>query len=60
MKNTKIFETIRQQAIEFNALLIRQKADSKRLETIFYKAWRADESNQQKHDHRSLLRCPGW
>lgn len=50
MKNTKIFETIRQQAIEFNALLIRQKAYSERLETIFYKAWRADESNQQKHD----------
>ena len=50
MKNVKLFEQIRQEAIEFNALLIRQKADSERLETIFYKAWRADESNQQKHD----------
>lgn len=48
MKNIKIFETIRQQAIELDALLIRQKADSERLETMFYKAWKADPSDKSK------------
>lgn len=48
MKNTKIFETIRQEAIEFDALLKRQLEDSRKLETITYKAWRADEANETK------------
>ncbi len=48
MKNTKIFESIRKNAIEFDALLKRQLAYSEKLETIAYKSWRADEGNKEK------------
>lgn len=48
MKNTKIFESIRKKAIEFDALLKRQLAYSEKLETIAYKSWRADEVNKEK------------
>lgn len=48
MKNTKIFESIRQQAIELDALLHRQLEDSSKLELIAWKARREDEGNEEK------------
>lgn len=50
MKNVKLFEQMRQSAIEFDTLLQKQKADSEKLETITYKAWQADPSDKAKRE----------
>ena len=45
MKNTKLFEKMRQEAIAFDKLLSQQIKSSRRMETISYKAWRKEEDN---------------
>ena len=45
MKNVKLFEKMRQEAIAFDKLLSRQIKASRRMETVSYKAWRKEEDN---------------
>lgn len=39
---------MRQEAMDFDAHLKRQKAHSEKMETVSYKAWRADADNKEK------------
>lgn len=46
MKNTKLFDKMRQEAIEYDKLLTRQIKHSRRMEIISYKAWRMKEEDK--------------